>query len=835
MASFRPIEQYFLPVHHTSRQDPKVIQEERSAFRLPSQHLISAQRTTRQTLGALSSAPPGLFLIEASTPQEKKQKNDQKTCSFYSFDSTPFWSEHPRDIQMLALQDSFVFYFPSHSQLLWLNSNESKTFDLSSLCSTSDSATSENQDWVSSFLKSERGNTTNPLAFQRQSFSSSSEDHFLAFYQSNVHLMHLSMDDAPHLRHQTLVLPGQLEIDQCQWIESNLILFKSKNTKDWFWIHWQEEDPENVQVIPCLFEERAVVNNEVEGTSMCMKELDFCKTDTQAFNNATSYVVSLVHPQEGHVVLLEPSSTSFTRDLIENSHSSQVHTLASVVPPSATMKHIHAHVHGNRQQILLTDDQQHVYYISIPALESREISMTLGGNVLAVHFDDSNSNSNHHSNVVHLTGENGSNVELALDLEQEHRLYTQYSAKSSVPKTKWDKPKVGQFDSTNAPHVGGNTWAGGSGGSDTAGLGGRGGPYRLDLGHGHAIHQVSQADKDAVSSKIRHQAAEMAKTQLEHELSHLNMSPKEWAQYNHFYHAIASQRDQLRHILDEFVQLSTRSKHQPEGQNVWQKHQSSGEWDENKLVDGFVGEKLVFKRRRRQEERQVSWGLSTTGDTSEEREPQPKIRHRFLFLMDISGSMYRFNSHDQRLERLLETTLMIMSSFQKDIDTTTLEEGCVDYAIVGHNGASGAIPLVPFSNDHHHSKNAPPTNQKEQFDVLRQMHLHAQFCPAGDHTVEALDSGMAMMMHSFPSELDEKHVFLVSDANLRRYDIKSQDLQRPLDRFPDIRARVIFLATLGSEAHEIVSQLRPGEGHVCLETQDLPLVFQKILRSSMSN
>ena len=37
--------------------------------------------------------------------------------------------------------------------------------------------------------------------------------------------------------------------------------------------------------------------------------------------------------------------------------------------------------------------------------------------------------------------------------------------------------------------VGGSTWAGGTGGSNTAGLGGRGGPYRLDKGH--AVHQVS--------------------------------------------------------------------------------------------------------------------------------------------------------------------------------------------------------------------------------------------------------------------------------------------------------------------------------------------------------
>ena len=51
-----------------------------------------------------------------------------------------------------------------------------------------------------------------------------------------------------------------------------------------------------------------------------------------------------------------------------------------------------------------------------------------------------------------------------------------------------DSPKHGKIDPENAPHVGGNQWAGGTGGRDTAGLGGVGGPYRLDAGHD--VHQV---------------------------------------------------------------------------------------------------------------------------------------------------------------------------------------------------------------------------------------------------------------------------------------------------------------------------------------------------------
>ena len=46
----------------------------------------------------------------------------------------------------------------------------------------------------------------------------------------------------------------------------------------------------------------------------------------------------------------------------------------------------------------------------------------------------------------------------------------------STPRTDVGAPKHGKED--DKPHVGGNQWAGGTGGSDTAGLGGRGG--RID-------------------------------------------------------------------------------------------------------------------------------------------------------------------------------------------------------------------------------------------------------------------------------------------------------------------------------------------------------------------
>jgi len=56
------------------------------------------------------------------------------------------------------------------------------------------------------------------------------------------------------------------------------------------------------------------------------------------------------------------------------------------------------------------------------------------------------------------------------------------------------------------------------------------------------------------------------------------------------------------------------------------------------------------------------------------------------FVMDISGSMYRFNGMDLRLERLLQTTVFIMESFQ-GFDSRVL------YDMRGHSGDSPFIPL----------------------------------------------------------------------------------------------------------------------------------------------
>lgn len=78
--------------------------------------------------------------------------------------------------------------------------------------------------------------------------------------------------------------------------------------------------------------------------------------------------------------------------------------------------------------------------------------------------------------------------------------------------------------------MGGNQWAGGTGGSDTAGLGGRGGPYRLDKGH--TVHQVPDHLKESISEEAKKKAREMAKEAMAKRLQELGMTPEEDAMYD---------------------------------------------------------------------------------------------------------------------------------------------------------------------------------------------------------------------------------------------------------------------------------------------------------------
>jgi len=349
----------------------------------------------------------------------------------------------------------------------------------------------------------------------------------------------------------------------------------------------------------------------------------------------------------------------------------------------------------------------------------------------------------------------------------------------STPKTRASSPKHGKEDPDNIPHVGGNTWAGGTGGSDTAGLGGRGGPYRLDKGH--PIHQISDEMKAQVSEEAKQRAKVMANTALEKKLKELNMGKLDWARYNSVRARVEENIKDMRRYLKD---LKKRKE-----ERQWLYRQTSGELDENRLVEVLAGERDVFKRR---------------GNPAEKAFLSDPINIKLV--VDVSASMYRFG-YDGRLERLLEATLMIMECFRGDRRFNLF--------ITGHNGSS---PKIDFVNP------SMQLDEATQLRVLEGMVAHTQYTYAGDHTIEAMEVAVE---ESDPDSL----VIIISDANLNRYNITLKDL-KPLQS-SKVHAHLIFIASLGDEAAVLASAVPNERAQCCFKTSDLPLIIKKIVTNAL--
>lgn len=139
--------------------------------------------------------------------------------------------------------------------------------------------------------------------------------------------------------------------------------------------------------------------------------------------------------------------------------------------------------------------------------------------------------------------------------------------------------------------MGGNTWAGGSGGRDTAGLGGKGGPYRLDKGH--KVHQLSDAEKDDIPEEVKAAARAMNRKAFDEKLKEIQMSKHDHNIYESFSQPVRQQVNNLKIILNS-LEAKSKERH-------WAKHQTSGELDDMKLIEGITGERSIYKRRTEQD------------------------------------------------------------------------------------------------------------------------------------------------------------------------------------------------------------------------------------------
>jgi len=182
-------------------------------------------------------------------------------------------------------------------------------------------------------------------------------------------------------------------------------------------------------------------------------------------------------------------------------------------------------------------------------------------------------------------------------------------------------------------------------------------------------------------------------------------------------------------------------------------------------------------------------------------------------VVDWSGSMYRFNSTEMRLQRSMDAVVMLLESLHG-------REQFI-WSLSGHSGDSHNIPLVDF--------NKYPQNAADRLKVIEEMHAHSQYCQSGDNTLEALQSAIEEV-DSMPG--DGKFVFLLSDANLRRYGISGKTFSQVLTSKPNVAAFAVFIGSLGAEAENLKRQLPIGRSSVCMNTSTLPKTFRELFTTA---
>uniref|UniRef100_A0A183C171 VWFA domain-containing protein n=1 Tax=Globodera pallida TaxID=36090 RepID=A0A183C171_GLOPA len=307
----------------------------------------------------------------------------------------------------------------------------------------------------------------------------------------------------------------------------------------------------------------------------------------------------------------------------------------------------------------------------------------------------------------------------------------------------------------------------------------------------HSVHQLPDSAKEQVPDHIRKKAREIAGQEYAKRLKEIDMGEHDAAAYQELATRVGRQVRVLRSVIDSLEQR----KHERQ----WAKHQTSGDLDDAKLIEGMAGERNIYRKR-----------VEQPPDPSSQKSPK-----RIRLCFDVSGSMYRFNGYDQRLQRSLEAALLVMEGLDGKGDK-------VKYDIYGHSGESASIPFVTLDQQ--------PTNEKERLNVLKRMLAHSQFCSSGDYTVEALSLAVRELDSEGGKGFDEQFVVLLSDANLDRYGIHPSELGRALQIGDSVNAFVVLIGSLGQQAAKDISrQAKPLSPWTVLKFQRLCNKFSLLL------
>ncbi|CAH2270126.1 jg7660 [Pararge aegeria aegeria] len=191
--------------------------------------------------------------------------------------------------------------------------------------------------------------------------------------------------------------------------------------------------------------------------------------------------------------------------------------------------------------------------------------------------------------------------------------------------------------------------------------------------------QLSDAEKDDVPEHVKKAAREMNRKAFEERLKEIKMSEYDAKLYGQFLRAVQPQIGALRGVLAE---LQAKKK-----ERQWSRHQTSGELDDGKIIEGLTGERSIYRRRTEQEPPPGS---------------PPDKPKRLRLVLDVSGSMYRFNSYDGRLERSMEAVVLLTEALKG-------YEARIRYDMYAHSGEEHALELVRVDR--------PPENEKERLQV----------------------------------------------------------------------------------------------------------------------
>jgi hypothetical protein len=224
---------------------------------------------------------------------------------------------------------------------------------------------------------------------------------------------------------------------------------------------------------------------------------------------------------------------------------------------------------------------------------------------------------------------------------------------------------------------GGRSGGGGSGSGDQSGGNGNGTNGTEGVGSGGRSGIKREGDggppveEGLMNREISEAQRQMARRGLEEELAAIDMGRFDLEEYRRIVASVANETEQLKSVLKA---VEARGK-----ERVWLNRKTSGDLDDTRLVESIVGESNVFKRR----------GVNKPKPFGPQEKPK-----RLCFVLDLSASMYRFNTQDQRLAREIELAVLVMEA----LDDPELHQK-YHYTIIGHSGDDSVIDLgVAYGN-----------------------------------------------------------------------------------------------------------------------------------------